>query len=194
MGNFLFCALVVFVQMFLRMRLLENIHGIEAGLAKFRKNTSRCAGCEKCKLAWYLLSAINLGDPYKVVEINNLLTKMDVNLALSAYLSVYVRESMAWIGGGHWRFDGTDNTRATDLIRRWKLHLLQPSDLGALRTTSAKFPWMMEIVRASVFELKGDFDTAVQDYRRAYKLMPKWLPEATTVFEKMNELGRISAS
>jgi len=189
MGNSLFCTITLFLQMTVRGRILEDIHGIEVGLAKVKKQTGWCVRCERCKLIWYLTSAIKLGDPYKIVEINDLLTKMDLNFESSADVGGYIKESKAWIGVERYVVGASEETSAALLIHKWKLHQLTPSDLNVLRTSSAHLRWMLEIVRASVLEMDGDYDTAVQDYRRALKIMPRWLPEAKTTFEKINELG-----
>ena len=189
MGNSFFCAIYMFLHMVLRRRVLEDIYGIDAGLTRIKKGASWCVSCSKCRLIWYLTSAIKLGDPYKIVESNDLLNGLGLNFESSTNVMGYIKESKAWVGGGEPEGGVPEEISAVHLIQRWKLRQLTPCDLDALKTTPADLRWMLEIVRASVLEVHGDYETALQDYRRALKIMPRWLPEAKVVFEKINEFG-----
>lgn len=174
--------------MLTKRRILVSIHEITVGLAKARKTGDWCVACRRCRLIWYLTSAIKLGDPYKVVEINDLLIGMGLDFELSPEVSGYLQESKAWVRSGALLSNTTEVSEAVRLIHRWKLHQLTSSDLDALRVTPAHLHWMLVIVRASLLETYGDCETAVQDYRRALKIMPRWLPEAKVAYEKINEL------
>ncbi len=179
----------IFIQMLIRRRVLEDISGLEKGISQIKKRSRWCMFCIKCRLIWYMTSAIKMEDPYKIVEINNLLIAMGVNYELSLDAGGYVKESMAWIGQDVPEVDSSDEVSAADLIRKWKLHQLTPSDSAAINATTAHLRWPLEIVRGSISEMLGNNEDAVQDYRRALKIMPQWLSEAKTVYQKVNELG-----
>jgi hypothetical protein len=89
MANSFFCSIFIFLEMLIKRRVLVRIHEIEKGLATARKEDDWCVACRKCRLIWYLTSAIKLGDPYKIVEINDLLIGMGSNFELSPEVAGY---------------------------------------------------------------------------------------------------------
>lgn len=184
-----FCRFFIAVQMMRRRRVFETLDNLRLGL-KTLKRRGTCKLCRRCRILWYLASAIDMKDPYNILESYEMLRDQFHDDKISNAEMDCVREAMEWVGK-HKKVKLKDECvpdKAINVIRLWHAQSLDFSHYERIKNMPSELIWPLEIIKGSICESAGNLDASLRSYRNALAIMPNWIPEAKTTFEKISEL------
>jgi len=184
------CVALIFFRILMRRRFFYTHANLVDGIKRQKEKGGRkCKICSDCYLTMYLASAIKMKDPYKILEVYKLLFRVDMHYTLTEEFRGYFMEASAWLNDDVYealKIANFHEVHAAEVIHFWRDG--SNLDYDNIKYLTSRLKWPIEIIKGSICEGVGNFDAALVSYRNALKVMPNWLPEAKSVYDKINYL------